>query len=190
MDDVPFWLQISALTATTIGGLSAAVGAIAAWRAAKRSAESSKMAVDALAIAMKPSLKADLSWLVTNESEDYEAVAIVENASHWDAADVDVEITFRDGRRVRESVDRIPAPSSADDAEEERIYVRLGLSRSPGDPDQGPLKRLVERICATYSDARGLARYRWCQHIQFHTHEDGDVQGYGIEETESEERIR
>jgi hypothetical protein len=188
---VPNWLEVVGIVGTVVGGVGAAVGAIAAWKAASRSAEASQVALDALALGVKPSLTARLTWLVGEESEG--PIVEVTNESDWDAIDVHVEVFRKDGQRFKDSTQRLPARRNVQTEDEEIMYVSMG-DIDPQDPgyEIGGLELFAERACVRFSDYRDIARYELCHYWEYERSEPSPegFEGYGGSEWAKEDRIR
>jgi hypothetical protein len=151
--------SIAALTAG-----AATAGAIAAWRAARaseRGAEASERtsrdALVALAIAIKPRINVDT--IDIHAADSNRSVVLVQNISEWQAADVEVEIRLRSGQIVdahatilEPSQTAVGLPTGAD------FEVQFG---QPG-PTETHASRL-DRVLVRYSDLRRIRRYEYRQ---------------------------
>jgi hypothetical protein len=105
------WWEVAGALGGAVGGLAAAVGAIAAWRAASASRATSRDALEALAVGIRPRLNVEFANLSRRDASGRplpaHRVAQIINEGEWPAADVEFEFRFRDGRRVRDRTERL-----------------------------------------------------------------------------------
>jgi hypothetical protein len=156
--------SIAALTAG-----AAMFGAIAAWRAARASERTSRDALVALAIAIKPRINVDtLDMHGANRSR---SIALIQNTSEWDAIDVEVEVRLRDGSVVEDTTavlktaqTAVGLPTGAD------FEVEFG---EPA-PDETHASRL-DRVLVRYWDSRKIRRYEYRQIWTLATKREGSV---------------
>lgn len=172
-------LDDAALTA--VGALAAAiataVAAMAALRAAQQSNATARDAMEALGLAMQPTLDGSFMLYVIGElngtREEYRAV--IENKSNWSAMDVEVEARLSDGRSCSEHFERIgPATSNHPGLpiEPTRVFILIpGGPKTPtSEPVDGEKLRFVDQLILRFSDERRALR--WEQNIQY-IHETG-----------------
>lgn len=169
------WEAVSALAAAG-GAIAAAVGSVAAWRAASASRATSRDALEALAVGIRPQLVIDFDG-VARANADGEPppgalVAEVSSISDWAATDLRLEVRFRDGRLVHRTTERL-APSSVGTGVEGRAWT---VAIDPGEPaDRAP-----ESAALRFSDERRIARYEIT--VGFFFNEDAQ-QGNSVELT-------
>lgn len=158
------WYEVVGALGAAVGGLGAAVGAVAAWRAAAASRATSRDALDALALAIAPTLGAEFAVSPqTDESGVGRWTARIFNgSSQFAATDVAFEAIFRDGHAVRDTTERI-APS------EDREILLRETALPPGGPS---LDEAGETAVIRYSDERNIARYE--QRYSFLSRKLGD----------------
>lgn len=151
----PWWQVVSAVGAAA-GAIAAAVGAGAAWRAANASRATSRDALEALAVGIRPRLDVDFAGVVRADGDQEQLagdlVAEVSNISEWPATDLSLEVGFRDGRIVREQTERLAAPTGDREGSlsgEWRVAIRPGA----------PIDRAPQFAVLRYSDDRRIARY-------------------------------
>lgn len=184
----PLWLQIGALVGTMVAGIAAAFGARYAAVAARNSANTSREAAEALAIAIKPSLAIRLNEVSSRGEGSYPAVSVT-NDSDWDAHDVEVEVMTDGGRITRHKMHIILAARNRGEDDDESFDVRIPdpALGSPA-PHQDDLSLWVTRVRITFWDHRHIAQYELIHAFDFEESEDGE--GYGGEERVSERKIR
>jgi hypothetical protein len=144
------WTVVGALGAA-IGGLGAAVGGVAAWRAASASRATSRDAMEALGLAIAPSLAGDAG--ITPIPDGTETctwhVRIFNLSTQFAASTLHFEARFKDGERVDQALERL-APGE---------HWELPL-RVIGMPPGGPLPNEAEEVATLrYSDEKGILRY-------------------------------
>lgn len=148
-------LDIAVAAATAAGGVGAAIGASAAWLAARASRRTSRDALAALAVGLRPSVSADVTRYVGGEPLEARLVARVHNTvSEFDALEVQVEVLLRSGETIRGATERL-GPSNRS--------FELTLIRDAPDVI---IQNLVDRMTVRYWDARHIARYE-LEHVYF-----------------------
>src|SRR5262245_10714025 len=141
------WTIVGALGAA-LGGIGAAVGGVAAWRAASASRASSKDALEALGLAIAPTLAADAGIdPIQDGSETGRWHARIFNLStQYAATRLHFEAVFKDGRIVNGELERL-GPN-------ETWTVQL---RTIGMPPGGPTQEEAGHYAfVRYSDERGI----------------------------------
>lgn len=144
------WTIVGALGAA-VGGIGAAIGAGAAWKAASASRATSRDAMEALGLAMAPTLTADT--MISPIDDDSETATwqarIVNSSGQFVASQLQFEARFMDGVRVHEELDRL------DPGGVWEIPLRV-IGMPPG----GPLPAEAGKVSLLrYSDGRGILRY-------------------------------
>jgi hypothetical protein len=145
-DGASTW-EVIAAVGTMLGGVGAAVGAVFAAIAARSSRATSKDALEALAVGIRP--RPGYYFSPKSDSTGTRVLAAVDNPSEWPASDLTFEFRFRDGRVVHDSAERLPPGG-----DEEWSVVLLD---SP--PPNMDLEREADYAVLRYSDDRGIARY-------------------------------
>jgi len=147
-----FWTGFAAVF-TAIGGLAAAGGAIAAWKAASASREASREARRALAAAIRPDVTISLEG-IPGVTEAGSNAASIENVSSWDAYAIEVEASFRDGRRELDRIERLQPGES---------HLALDIDGAPYREGRPHLYDDLARVTVRFWDGRSLARYEKSQ---------------------------
>lgn len=150
------WTVVGSLGAA-IGGIGAAVGGVAAWRAASASRATSRDAMEALGLAIAPSLtgEAGISPIQDGSETGTWKARIFNLSSQFTATKLHFEARFEDGERADQELERL-APG-----ESWEIPLRV-IGMPPG----GPLLSEAGRASVLrYSDERGILRYE--QHFGF-----------------------
>lgn len=145
------WTILGSIGAA-VGGIGAAVGGIAAWRAASASRDTSEDALEALGLAIAPTLAGDAGIdPLRDGSETGHWHARVFNVSkQYAAASLHFEATFEDGLTVKDELERL-GPG-------ETWTVQL---RTIGMPPGGPSPEEAGRYAfLRYSDERRILRYQ------------------------------
>jgi hypothetical protein len=145
------WTIVGAVGAA-LGGIGAAVGGVAAWRAASASRATSKDALEALGLAIAPSVAADAGIdPIPDGSETGRWHARIFNAStQYATAKLHFEAVFMDGWTAREELERL-GPG-------ETWTVQL---RTIGMPPGGPTHQEAgHHAFIRYSDEREILRYQ------------------------------
>jgi hypothetical protein len=140
---------------TAVGGLGAAAGAIAAWKAATASRATSRDALEALAVAIEPSVFMD----VNQEPREVGAPMPgptrmslnIRNSARWPASRVDVEMTLADGEVIRSSHELLDTMVADGDI---NLPIRDVTPEWPPHDLAEPLSVVIR-----YSDLREIARY-------------------------------
>jgi hypothetical protein len=137
-------------TATVVAAVAAALGAGAAWRSARASVATSRDAMEALALGIRPRLEALAGTLPPKY------FVIVRNPSDFDATDIDVEVVRRDGQVFRTTSERLAAGHGRPPGETDFLRAEAGPEPKG---IMGTEEEAFERIVVRYSDGRGIARY-------------------------------
>lgn len=133
-----------------VGGAAAAVSAVAAWRAANASHATSRDALEALAVGIRPRLQVGFGQPVEGDPSFY---ARVVNPSEWAATDLQVEVLLGSGERITGQRERLDAGGDGMRREEPQWMVKIGeLSTDEWMAD-------LQRVLINFSDGRGIARY-------------------------------
>jgi hypothetical protein len=144
------WTVVGALGAA-VGGVGAAVGGGAAWKAASASRATSRDALEALGLALTPSLFSDAVIDPRRDGSDLgEWRARVTNTSvQFAASKLRFEAGFDDGTHVEGELERLEPGASHEFA-----------LRTIGMPPGGPLAEEAGKFAVLrYSDERGILRY-------------------------------
>lgn len=162
-----------------VGAIAAAAGSIAAWRAAVASERTSRDALLALALAIRPHVEVVIMGYTRGDPSGpmksrQRFLAHAYNTSReWDALDVEVEVEFRDGRRVQERCERL-APSG--DAKPrpfpEGDYFEVDLGEPLGPQS---IHEAVRRVTVRYFDSRRICRYEWRREYFFERKQEGSI---------------
>lgn len=159
------WWQVVSSIAAAVGAVAAAVGAIAAWRAASASRATSRDALEALAVGIRPGLKVRFTTILSDAGP--QRAVIVQNDSEWPATDLDFELRFRDGRSISDHVERLdPVKGNHAPTDDGQWSVLLGLAGEARIPS---LEEVAKSAVLRYSDDRRIARY---EGGHFPVHED------------------
>lgn len=148
-------LQLITEICSAIGGLAAAAGAEAAWRSANASRETSRDALEALAVGIKPYLDVRTILGVEHGAPTGELFVEVYNSSAWPASDVRLEVRHRTGRVDKESRWRV----GSDRLGEQRWTVLLRDVQPASVDVFAEVRQRIESVVLTYSDERSIARY-------------------------------
>lgn len=135
-----------------LGGIGAAVGGVAAWRAASASRATSRDALEALGLAIAPTLTGDAGIDPFQDgSETGRWRARIFNVSTQNAATkLHFEAHFADGATVKEELERL------DPGETWTVQLRI-IGMPPGGPSHEEAGRYA---FLSYSDERQILRYR------------------------------
>lgn len=145
------WTILGALGAA-LGGIGAAIGGVAAWRAASASRATSRDALEALGLAIAPTLTGDAGIDPLHDgSETGRWHARIFNTSNRRAAvRLRFEASFEDGEIVKDELERLD-PGAV-------WTVQL---RTIGMPPGGPTSEQAGRHAVLrYSDERDILRYQ------------------------------
>jgi hypothetical protein len=160
--EVGTWEKVAAIF-TAVGGLGAMLGAIAAWRAASASGQAARDARDALAASLKPHVHLDFGQYGGAAGSPVEARAVVIAplspaglAGVAPATDVHLEFSLASGGHGSSTLAVLEPGSGTWAREPPYIAVVVGHPDEDWPPDGG------DRVTATvtYSDVRGVGRYR------------------------------
>ena len=143
------WWEVVSAVGAALGALAAAVGAIAAWRAASASRATSRDALEALAVGIRPRLRVS----VADEYPAAKRIATVENVSEWPARDLVFELRLRDGTVQREESEQLDPVKGLRGGTQWFVVLE---GSSPGGPS---LEASAKSIVVRYSDDRRIARY-------------------------------
>jgi hypothetical protein len=144
------WYEVVGAVGSGVGGLGAALGAGAAWRAARDSRATGRDALAALSYAIAPVLQVE-TLAIPETMGDARAPWLVRigNMSSFPAADVTIEATFTDGHHAERRWERVAPGDSVE-------LVMREIDTPPGGPQKDEAgKQMVLR----YSDERRIARY-------------------------------
>ena len=137
-----------------MGALAAAAGAIGAWRAASASRATSRDALEALAVGIRPTLEVRFTTVLSNAGTH--RTAIVANVGDWAAADLAFELRFRDRSSVSDRIERLaPAKGRRQPPSDGEWPVVLAPAGEPSPT----IEELAESAVLRYSDDRRIARY-------------------------------
>jgi hypothetical protein len=176
------WEVVSALSAA-VAAIAGAVGAGAAWRAANKSAATSRDALEALAVGIRPRLRVGISQLprqpgvpMPGPTRLFVRVVAV---GEWPATDVELDATLSDGQRLRDQLEQLDAGGDLMSTTHPQWLVPLRDVTAEWPAPMGDGIDWPEHLSVTvrYSDARGVARY---EHRQ-----DADLRGSAVNLTVS-----
>jgi len=170
------WWEVLGAAGTAVGAIAAAVGAIAAWRAASASRATSRDALEALAVGIRPRLRVQFPHVHRGDAQGQplpaQIVAWVQNVSEWPARDLAFELRFRDGRVVRDLAERLEPAKGVEPfhggAHWEVVLV-------PGEPGGPSLEQAGESAVLRYSDERHIARYEQTSTFVFRQTRKGTI---------------
>lgn len=159
------WTVVAGLGAA-VGGIGAAFGAFFASRSAKASLASSRDALDALAVGIRPYPRVLASTAGTPDAL-HAAVSVYNRRSlrsSWAVTDLVVEVRYRDGRVVRSTRERIDASPLPDQEGFELPWIveiedAKVTTPTPTEPWGESISEVIESVVLRYSDERGIARY-------------------------------
>jgi hypothetical protein len=146
MTDV--WTVVAGLGAA-VGGIGAATSALFAWRSAKASQTTSRDALYALAVGIRPILH-----ISTAIRPDEHVVLTVQNPSAWAANDIRLEVRYRGAPEESHRRERM------DPKETPAWVVPLRDVKRAGRDGFDGARAKVESVVLSYSDHRDIARYR------------------------------
>jgi hypothetical protein len=157
------WVVVAALGAA-VGGVAGAVAAVAAWRSANASRATSRDALDALAVGIRPVLSVRTQGDVVDDKPTGKVSLTIANESlrGWAASNLVLEIRYRDGHVDRHERERMNPPGPDRGLDLWWVPIRNGEpSAEPANVSNiyGDTRERVECVVLTYSDERGIARY-------------------------------
>lgn len=172
----PHWWEVVSSIGAAVGAGAGAVGATAAWRAATASRATSRDALEALAVGIRPRLKAEFGVLHRGDEHGQptgaQLAAWVTNEAEWAATDVTLDVEFRDGRHVGERTERLDAHPRVDPTPHaEQWTVTLGEVPAGAQSIHSHGKEAILR----YSDERGIARYQITYGFVFRQGTEGPI---------------
>jgi hypothetical protein len=144
------WTVIGALGAA-IGGVGAALGGGAAWKAASASRATSRDALEALGLALAPSLFGDAVIDPRRDGSDLGEwrARVINTSAQFAASKLRFEAGFEDGVRAEGELERLEPGASCE-----------FTLRTIGMPPGGPLPEEAGKFAVLrYSDERGILRY-------------------------------
>jgi hypothetical protein len=145
--------EIATAIAAIVAAVATAVAAVAALKAARASERTGRESRQALAVALRPNVRASFEGTpeLVDGKQRSRLLLVVQNLSEWDATDVEVEATYRDGETLRDSTERLGS-RLRDTKEERRVRLRL-------EPEEGHLYEEISHLTVRWSDAQRIARY-------------------------------
>jgi len=147
------WEAVGGLGAA-VGGVAAAVSAVAAWRAANASHATSRDALEALAVGIRPRLQVGFRQAWEGDSSFH---ARVVNPSEWAATDLEMEVLLASGERMTAQRARLDAGGDGMGNEEPHWMVKIGelsTESSGAAPAHPHSASVVARVSPD--------RRRWC----------------------------
>ena len=203
------WIEQDAVIASasvlaSFAGLGAAVftavTALAALRAARESSHTAQQAAEALGLAMQPSLDAELLGSPYQYRQfasvqhgfesllDEPAQIAIWNTSPWAASRVEVAVRAGDGRRGTFTAERVD--SSVTRAEPIIFPFAEALPTPLDDPDWVGEIELIDELSLTFSDDRGLLRWRTSvEYFNFYSRNADGSTGEGGSGRSTTERV-
>jgi hypothetical protein len=171
--EVQWWEVVSAV-GTAAGAIAAAVGAFAAWRAASASRATSRDALEALAVGIRPAL--EVRFVVLGNTTGSHHAAIVDNVSEWPATHLVFDMRFRDGHAISERAERLdPARGDGQAPNDGRWTPVL----APAEPRTTFFAEIADSAVLRYSDDRGIARYEQSFRFNFTKTRNGSIVSTG-----------
>lgn len=178
------WWEFVGAFGAALGAIAAAVGAIAAWRAASASRATSRDALEALAVGIRPRLIIETGEEPREEGAPMRGsptrlYACVVAVGEWPAADLEFIATFGDGRRVLDRLERLESYADPMGGQDEQGFAPLRDVTADWPPPMREADDWPERVTITvrFSDTRGIARYERML-VCGHSHRPAD-QGAG-----------
>src|SRR5262249_13220994 len=143
-----------------VGGVAAAVSTVAAWRAANASHATSRDALEALAVGIRPRLQVGFRQPWEGDSSIH---APVVNPSEWAATEREMDVLLAACERITAHRARLDAGGDGMGNEEPHWMVKIGeLSTDEWMAD-------LQHVLINFYDARAIARYE--QRVEFHARE-------------------
>jgi hypothetical protein len=144
-------LETIGVGAALVAAVAGAVGAVAAWRSANASKDTSRDASDALALGIVPTLNLDttIDQLEDGSTRGRWAARVINVSTQFAATDVHLEATFQDAQAVSQTTERMPPGHSWS------VALRV-IEMPPGGPTAG---EAGTSLVLRYSDERKIARY-------------------------------
>jgi hypothetical protein len=178
-DALTWIIAITGCVAAVAGGL----GALAAWRAASNSADTSRDAAEALGIAIKPTIR------VQHGIENgVTPILYITNGSAFDGKDVRVTIKMQDGSDVMAQAERLPAAVTLANQRADPP-LRVVLPEPANSKTNHDIVGWIRVLHVLYSDDRRLCRYGYSWHVTTSQTETNGRLSYGRELTEADDRI-
>lgn len=145
------WTIVGALGAA-LGGIGAAVGGVAAWRAASASRASSKDALEALGLAIAPTLSGDAGIDPIQDGSDTGRwhARIFNLSARYAATRLHFEAVFEDGQIVNGELERLGPNKTW------TVQMRM-IGMPPGGPTH---EEAGHHAFLRYSDEREILRYQ------------------------------
>ena len=146
------WYDVVGALGAALGGIGAAIGGVAAWRAASASRATSRDALEALGLAIAPTLVGDAGIDPLHDGSDTGRwhARIFNISTQYAAARLHFEASFQDGVTVKDELERL-GPG-------ETWTVQL---RTIGMPPGGPsLEEAGRNAFLRFSDERRILRYQ------------------------------
>jgi hypothetical protein len=140
-----------ALAVQTAAACFTAAAAVAAWVSALASRRTSRDALAALAVGIRPDLRLD----ALRGGDPPRDELIVRNDGEWDALNVDVDILLRDGRTISDGRGTLrPLVTRTGEPTGDLFTIDLGRPEEPAPSDR------FRRVIVTFTDSRRIATYR------------------------------
>ena len=162
------WWEVVGALGAAAGAIAAAVGAVAAWRAASASRATSRDALEALAVGIRPRVSVGVQQLPRQPGcpmpGPTRLVVRVVAVGEWPARDLDLEATFGDGERFRDRREHLDAGGDPMNTREPQLAGPAPRRRrGNGRPRQATVIDWPEHLAVTlrYSDSRDVARYEY-----------------------------
>lgn len=161
------WWEVVGALGAAVGAIAAAVGAVAAWRAASASRATSRDALEALAVGIRPRVSVGIQQLPRQPGDPMPGptrlVVRVVAAGEWPARDLDLEATLSDGQHFRDRREHLDAGGDPMYTREPHWLVMLRDVTQEWPPPPGDGIDWPEHLAVTlhYSDSRDVARYEY-----------------------------
>ncbi len=166
-----------------MAAVASAVAAVAAMRAARQSDETSRRAIEALGLAMEPTLDATIAEVRDGRRPDLPpGRLIVWNKSRWVATDVVVDVDPAYGPKGVYRIDRLEpstAPKGKLDLSTWFSHPVPGNPPEQDDPDWRGQIEWQDHLSIQYSDERGYLRWEVRLDRVYSVSHDGRISGSG-----------
>lgn len=161
-----------------VAAVASAFAAVAAMRAARQSDETSRHALEALGLAMEPTLDARFVDVTDGAHPDSPRERLtVWNKSRWKAVDVEVEVEPAYGPRAVHRVDQLEP--WCDELDVWFAHPMPGKPPLLDDPNWRGELEWVDRMRVRYSDERASLRWELNLDMAYSAHRSDQMSGEG-----------